>query len=295
VQFADGGKGTGTVAGTSDVLDVALVRLSTPALALPLTWGNSDSLKSLDTVVAVGYPLGFTGPPSLAKGYVSRVLTSSTGVPLIQTDAAVNEGNSGGPLLNECGAVVGLITLKAVGAEGIGLAQTSAKVRAEVERLGGPSVTAPASRTPLAGATPVPTPPRVQSTPGINSAATSTYLSQAKIATDSSEFILGYLQARAREPSPRDPLWQTNVGQGLQNLKANSAAIRNLAPPSCLAAYQDVLLQATRESDAAVEQFLTAIATVDTSAMGRVATRFETARTMFDTARRNLVATPISC
>ena len=97
VQFADGGKGTGTVAGTSDILDVALVRLSTPALALPLTWGNSDTLKSLDTVVAVGYPLGFTGPPSLAKGYVSRVLTSNTGVPLIQTDAAVNEGNSGGP------------------------------------------------------------------------------------------------------------------------------------------------------------------------------------------------------
>src|SRR3954467_3970909 len=129
VQFADGGKGAGTVAGTSDILDVALVRLSTPALALPLTWGNSDTLKSLDTVVAVGYPLGFTGPPSLAKGYVSRVLTSNTGVPLIQTDAAVNEGNSGGPLLNECGAVVGLITLKAVGSEGIGLAQTSIKVR----------------------------------------------------------------------------------------------------------------------------------------------------------------------
>src|SRR5215213_6818940 len=136
VQFADGGKGTGTVAGISDILDVALVRLSTPALALPLTWGNSESLKNLDTVVAVGYPLGFTGPPSLAKGYVSRLLTSNTGVPLIQTDAAVNEGNSGGPLLNECGAVVGLITLKAVGSEGIGLAQTAARVRAEVERLG---------------------------------------------------------------------------------------------------------------------------------------------------------------
>src|SRR3954468_10616955 len=43
VQFADGGKGTGTVAGVSDILDVALVRLSTPALALPLTWGNSDT------------------------------------------------------------------------------------------------------------------------------------------------------------------------------------------------------------------------------------------------------------
>src|SRR5512143_930375 len=83
VPFADGGKGTGTVGGVSDVMDIALVRLSTPALALPLTWGNSDALKSLDAVVAVGYPLGFTGPPSLAKGYVSRVLTSNSGVPLV--------------------------------------------------------------------------------------------------------------------------------------------------------------------------------------------------------------------
>src|SRR5687767_12963070 len=192
VQFADGAKGTGTVAGISDILDVALVRLSTPALALPLTWGSSDTLKSLDTVVAVGYPLGFTGPPSLAKGYVSRVVTSNSGVPLIQTDAAVNEGNSGGPLLNECGAVVGLITLKATGSEGVGLAQASSKVRAEVERLGGPSGVVPASRTPIAGAPPV-TPPRVPSTPAPSSAATNIYLSQAKLASDSSDFILAYL------------------------------------------------------------------------------------------------------
>ena len=68
VQFADGGKGTGTVAGTSDILDVALVRLSTPALALPLTWGNSDTLKSLDTVVAVGYPLGLYRPSISGQG-----------------------------------------------------------------------------------------------------------------------------------------------------------------------------------------------------------------------------------
>jgi S1-C subfamily serine protease len=296
VQFADGGKGTGTVAGVSDILDVALVRLSTPALALPLTWGNSDTLKSLDTVVAVGYPLGFTGPPSLAKGYVSRVLTSGNGVPLIQTDAAVNEGNSGGPLLNECGAVVGLITLKAVGAEGIGLAQTSAKVRAEVERLGGPSASAaPAARTPTVLTPPASTTPRPASTPAVSSQTTAIYLSQAKLATESSDFILSYLAARAREPSPRDPLWQANVGQGLQNLKANNAALRNLTPPSCLAAYHDLLLQESRESDAAVDQLLAAVSAIDTAAMGRVATRFDAARMMLENARRTLVTTPPNC
>jgi len=298
VQFADGAKGSGTIAGLSDVLDIALVRLSTPALALPLTWGNSDALKNLETVVAVGYPLGFTGPPSLAKGYVSRLLSSNTGVPLIQTDAAVNEGNSGGPLLNECGAVVGMITLKALSAEGIGLAQASSRVRAEVERMGGGSVTAatpaPAPRTPtvpLPGATP----PRTPATPGATSLATATYLGQARIAAESSDFIFGYLQARAREPSPRDPLWQANVAQGMQNLKANSTAIRNLSPPPCLTAYHDLLQQTMRESDAAVDQLLAAIAAVDTAAMQRVATRFDTAKTMLNQARSSLIANPPNC
>jgi S1-C subfamily serine protease len=296
VQFADGGKGTGTVAGVSDILDVALVRLSTPALVLSLTWGNSDTLKSLDTVIAVGYPLGFTGPPSLAKGYVSRILTSNTGVPLIQTDAAVNEGNSGGPLLNECGAVVGLITLKAIGSEGIGLAQTSTRVRAEVERLGGPGASAtPATlRTPVA-VTPPSGAPRPPASPVVSSQATNIYLAQARIAAESSDFLLVYLAARAREPSPRDPLWQANVGQGLQNLKANNASLRNLTPPSCLIGYQDLLLQSTRESDAAVDQLFGAVAAVDMAAMGRVATRFDTARMMLENARRSLAANPSSC
>jgi S1-C subfamily serine protease len=291
VQFADGAKGTGAVSGLSDVLDVALVRLSTPALALPLTWGDSDTLKSLDTVVAVGYPLGFTGPPSLAKGYVSRMLKAQNGVPLIQTDAAVNEGNSGGPLLNECGAVVGLITLKAFGAEGIGLAQTSNRVRAEVERLAGPAAAAPAARTPV----PIPTVPRAAAPPSAPSQATVTYLAQTRIAIDSSDFILTYLQGRAREPAPRDPLWQANVALALQNLKANNIAVRNLNPPNCLAGYHDLLLQAARESDTAVDQFYAAVAAVDTAAMARVAIRFETARSMLETARRNLVATPPTC
>ena len=90
-------------------------------------------------------------------------------------------------------------------------------------------------------------------------------------------------------------MWQANVGQGLQNLKANSAAIRNLTPPACLAGYQDLLLQAARESDAAVDQFFAAVAAVDTAAMGRVATRFETTKTMLDQARRSLAASPPMC
>jgi hypothetical protein len=84
------------------------------------------------------------------------------------------------------------------------------------------------------------------------------------------------------------------VAQGIQNLKANNSALRNLQPPSCLSAYQDLLLQSAREGEAGAEQFLAAIAAVDASAMGRAATRFETARAMLTQARA-LLAPPPSC
>jgi putative serine protease PepD len=295
VQFADGGKGTGTVAAASDTLDLALVRLSTPSLALPLTWGDSTALKSLDTVVAVGYPLGFTGPPSLAKGYVSRLLASGTGTPLIQTDAAVNEGNSGGPLLNECGAVVGVITLKAREAEGIGLAQASARVRPEVERMQGPvGATTPATRTPVTGPTlaltPVP-----QGTPGRVSPQTTLYLSQAGRVLENSEFLFGYLTARARDPNLRDQLWQANVALGSQNLKANSSALRNLTPPGCLTAHHDFVLQGARESDTGVDQLIAAITAGDTAGMLRAVSRFDAAKGYFEQARQQIRATTPNC
>jgi hypothetical protein len=186
--------------------------------------------------------------------------------------------------------VVGLITLKAMGAEGIGLAQASSRVRPEVERLANASGT---TLAPAPSVTPGAATPRPAATPG-TSQATTTYLAQTRIAVDSSDFILGYLQGRAREPAPRDPLWQANVAQGLQNLKVNNTAVRNLTPPPCLTAYHDLLLQAGRESDAGADQLFAAINAVDSAAMARAATRFEMARSLLTQARAAIPA-PLSC
>ena len=69
----------------------------------------------------------------------------------------------------------------------------------------------------------------------------------------------------------------------------------DLSPTSCLMAYHDLLQQTMRESDAAVDQFFAAISAVDTAAMQRVATRFETAKTLLNQARSSLVANPPAC
>ncbi len=86
--------------------DVALLKLSTPLTGVsPLPVATSDPAPGT-AVIAVGSPLGMYD--SVTKGVVSSIWTSSTGVEYIQTDAATNPGNSGGPLVNYQGQVVGM-------------------------------------------------------------------------------------------------------------------------------------------------------------------------------------------
>lgn len=122
VQFPDGSFGTATVMAQMSQLDVAL--LSVPGLQKGdgLSWADSTTVRTAQTVIAMGYPLGLSGPPIATKGIVSRSYKATNAVDYIQTDAALNPGNSGGPPLDECGAVVGVITLKAKEAEGIAVA-----------------------------------------------------------------------------------------------------------------------------------------------------------------------------
>jgi 2-alkenal reductase len=111
------------------------------------TWGNSDSLKPGETVIAIGSPLGeFVN--TVTVGVVSatgRSIDTSDGYQLedlIQTDAAINQGNSGGPLVNLAGQVVGINSLVVRGsssgqsvAEGLGFAIASNTARAVTEQL----------------------------------------------------------------------------------------------------------------------------------------------------------------
>lgn len=106
-----------TVVGTDPVTDLAVIRIDAPDLhVIPI--GDSDSLRVGEWVLAVGNPFGFTS--SVTTGIVSakaRNISSSTRTPgrgniesYIQTDAAVNSGNSGGALVNLKGELVGINT-----------------------------------------------------------------------------------------------------------------------------------------------------------------------------------------
>ena len=105
---------TGGTDGTTQ--DLALIELQPTGLR-PLPWGDSSKVHSLQEVVAVGYGDAFDllGPPSITQGSVSatgRDLGKCGGGGWIQHDAPLSHGNSGGPLLDQQGQVVGINTLK---------------------------------------------------------------------------------------------------------------------------------------------------------------------------------------
>jgi S1-C subfamily serine protease len=131
VTLADGRTFPGTVRASDANLDVAVVKISATGLpTLPL--GTSAALQVGQAVMAVGDPLGLY-PDSVTVGIVSGlgrsvtvadVLTgrSRTLDNLVQTDAAINEGNSGGPLVDASGAVVGVVSAGSSSAQGMGFA-----------------------------------------------------------------------------------------------------------------------------------------------------------------------------
>ena len=108
VRLADAREFKGKIVGTDARTDVALLKVT--ATGLPtVTPGNSENLKVGEWVAAIGSPFGFVN--TITAGIVSakgRSLPDESFVPFIQTDVAVNPGNSGGPLLNLRGEVVGI-------------------------------------------------------------------------------------------------------------------------------------------------------------------------------------------
>jgi len=99
--------------------DLAILRL--PGFDLPtVSLGNSDAVKVGATVYAIGNPLGLE--ESVTKGIVSSIRVAKSGTKIIQTDSAVSPGNSGGPLINEQGHVVGVVTFKISAGENLNFA-----------------------------------------------------------------------------------------------------------------------------------------------------------------------------
>jgi putative serine protease PepD len=143
VRFWNGKTYKGKLVGSDRSTDLAVVRVSAPASELdPLSLGDSSKLLVGDGVVAIGSPFGLEG--TVTSGIVSalhRVMTSPSQFTIqdsIQTDAAINHGNSGGPLLNGQGQVVGVtsqIESNSGGSDGIGFAIPSNTVRSVAGQL----------------------------------------------------------------------------------------------------------------------------------------------------------------
>jgi S1-C subfamily serine protease len=146
VTFADGKSYPATVLGSDAKADLAVLTVSSmPSGVTPLTLVSSETLQVGDPVVAVGSPYGLSG--TLTTGVISalgRTITevssssqsSGQTIPdMIQTSTAINSGNSGGPLINYAGEVVGITTAAVSNSEGLGFAIPSATIIRELSSL----------------------------------------------------------------------------------------------------------------------------------------------------------------
>ena len=133
-----------TLIGTDAVSDLAVLHVEEGNLTAA-EFGDSTQLRVGDSVAAIGDPLGSEFRGTLTNGIVSAINRDVTmegrTMTLIQTNAAINSGNSGGPLINCYGQVIGINTLKigdnasSAGVEGLGFAIPSATVKEIVDQL----------------------------------------------------------------------------------------------------------------------------------------------------------------
>jgi serine protease Do len=144
VQLSDNRVFRASLVGADATSDLAVLYVDAQDLD-PAEFGNSDSLRVGDTVCAIGDPLGVELRGTMTNGIISAInrdiTTNGRTMTLIQTNAALNSGNSGGPLINSFGQVVGINTMKigdymsSAGVEGLGFAIPSTTVVDIVNQL----------------------------------------------------------------------------------------------------------------------------------------------------------------
>lgn len=123
----------GNVVWADSNIDLAVVKISSAKLKY-LKLGDSDNLHLAEEVYAIGNPIGFEFQRTVTKGIISGLnrtikiendIESTYMEDLIQTDATINEGNSGGALISKEGYLIGINTIKISSAEGMGFAGTN--------------------------------------------------------------------------------------------------------------------------------------------------------------------------
>src|SRR5438132_8370506 len=123
VTLDSGSRASARLVGMDTVTDLALLRIESSSPIPAARLGDSGALRVGDEVVAIGNPIGLE--QTMTRGIVSglnRLLPGLAEQPMIQTDAPINPGNSGGPLVDRCGAVVGINTFISEEANSIGFA-----------------------------------------------------------------------------------------------------------------------------------------------------------------------------
>ncbi len=131
VSLYDGSDVEGTVLWNDSTLDLAVVKIEDTGDLIAAELGDSDTVKIGAYAAAIGNPLGLEFERSMSQGIISGLNRSievsdgssaTTMEGLMQTDATINSGNSGGPLFNSKGQVIGINTAKASSGEGMGFA-----------------------------------------------------------------------------------------------------------------------------------------------------------------------------
>ncbi|WP_163117443.1 serine protease HtrA [Bacillus subtilis] len=145
VSLYDGTEVTAKLVGSDSLTDLAVLQISDDHVTKVANFGDSSDLRTGETVIAIGDPLGKDLSRTVTQGIVSGVdrtvsMSTSAGetsINVIQTDAAINPGNSGGPLLNTDGKIVGINSMKISedDVEGIGFAIPSNDVKPIAEEL----------------------------------------------------------------------------------------------------------------------------------------------------------------
>ena len=143
VTLEDGRNFSGSVVWADSNIDLAIVKIMANDLNY-IELGDSDNISLAEEVYAIGNPIGIEFQRTVTRGIISGINRTiklqengqeSYMEDLIQTDATINEGNSGGPLVNKSGELIGINTVKITDAEGIGFAVPVNIIKPILEKL----------------------------------------------------------------------------------------------------------------------------------------------------------------